>query len=189
MKKEHRFNDKKSELKHEVSDEEKQEIDEAEEQLEEDAELTTLREENQKLREEFLRTLAEAENVKKRCQAEIEKNNKYAVSSFGKDLLGVADNLQRAVQAAGENADPACEGILTGVKLTRDELNHVFAKFGIEPMQTIGAVFDPNFHQVVQEVEDSTKPAGTVVAELQTGYMINGRLLREAMVVVTKGGN
>ena len=73
-----------------------------------------------------------------------------------------------------------------GVELTEAELMKVFEKFGISKMDVMGQVFDPNFHQVIQEVEDKTKPAGTVIAELQTGYMINGRLLREAMVVVTK---
>lgn len=151
-------------------------------------EIAVLKEENQKLKNEFLRALAEAENVKKRCAAEIEKNNKYAVSSFAKDLLSVADNLQRALSAGGEGTAPECESILKGVSLTQNELTHVFAKFGIVPMADIGKVFDPNYHRVVQEVEDKTKPAGTIVAELQTGYMINGRILREAMVVVTKGG-
>lgn len=151
-------------------------------------EVAVLKEENEKLKNEFLRALAEAENVKKRCAAEIEKNNKYAVSAFAKDLLTVADNLQRALSAAGSEASPECESILKGVSLTQDELTHVFAKFGIIPMADVGKVFDPNYHRVVQEVEDKDKPAGTIVAELQTGYMINGRILREAMVVVTKGG-
>lgn len=148
--------------------------------------LEAIKEENEKLREDFLRVLADSENLKKRCASEIEKNNKYAISSFAKDLLGVADNLQRALDAAKEGEDNA--SLLKGVELTQSELMHVFSKFGIEKMQVKDSVFDPNFHRVVQEVEDKSKPSGTIIAELQTGYMINGRLLREAMVVVTKGG-
>ncbi len=155
---------------------------------EEKTEIEVLKEENQKLKDEFLRALAETENVKKRYAAEIEKNNRYAVSSFAKDLLGVADNLQRALSAGKAGDNPACESILQGVELTQNELNHVFAKFGIVPMEDVGKVFDPNYHRVVQEVEDKDKPNGTIVSQLQTGYLINGRILREAMVVVTKGG-
>ena len=73
-----------------------------------------------------------------------------------------------------------------GVELTESELMKVLGKFGVTKMEAMGKVFNPSFHQVVQEVEDKTKPAGTIIAELQTGYMINDRLLREAMVVVSK---
>ena len=142
--------------------------------------------ENQKLREDYLRAFAEVENTKKRCQQEIEKNNKYAIASFAKSLLSVADNLQRALDAAGKDADDACSGLIKGVELTQNELNKVFDKFDIHKMDILGKVFDPNFHQVIQEVEDKSKPAGTIVAEVQTGYMIHDRILREAMVVVTK---
>ena len=81
-----------------------------------------------------------------------------------------------------------CEALLKGVELTENELQKVFGKFGIAKMESLNKIFDPNFHQVIQEVEDPSKPAGTIIAELQTGYMINDRILREAMVVVTKGG-
>jgi len=149
-------------------------------------ELTSLQEENQKLKDELLRALAESENIKKRCAAEIEKTNKYAISSFAKDLLGVADNLDRALSAAQNDAGDDAKALLEGVELTKKELTHVFEKFGITKMESLGKPFDPNFHQVIQQVSDSTKPAGTIVTELQTGYMINGRILREAMVVVSK---
>ena len=141
------------------------------------------------MKEDFLRAYADAENIKKRCAQEIEKNNKYAISSFGKNLLSVADNLHRAIEAVAKDDNKEnCEALLKGVELTEAELMKVFNKFGISRMDIMGKVFDPNFHQVIQEVEDASKPAGTVIAELQTGYMLNDRLLREAMVVVTKGG-
>ena len=151
-------------------------------------ELENLKEENAKLKNEFLRAYADAENTKKRCVQEIEKNSKYAISSFAKELLAVADNLHRAIAAVSDSQKTECESLLKGVEMTEAELNKVFAKFGIQKMNIIGTHFDPNFHQVIQEIEDKTKPSGTIISELQTGYMINDRILREAMVVVTKGG-
>ncbi len=149
--------------------------------------IEELQDQNKKLREDYLRAFAELENTKKRCAQEIEKNHKYAISSFAKGLLSVADNLGRAINAAAENQNTeTCEALLKGVELTQHELDKVFNKFGVTRMDIMGQHFDPNFHQVVQEVEDKTKPAGTIIAELQTGYMLNDRLLREAMVVVTK---
>lgn len=157
------------------------------EQVEEvDNEIESLRNENLHLKEEFLRAYAEAENTKKRCAQEIEKNNKYAISSFAKSLLSVADNLHRAIFAVSEESKESCKALLTGVELTEAELMKTFDKFGIKKMEILDTVFDPNFHQVIQEVEDKTKPTGTIIAEIQSGYMINDRILREAMVVVTK---
>ena len=174
---------KKDLLKEETEIEDSVEEDNIEE------EFDALQTENQKLKEDYLRAFAELENTKKRCAQEIEKNNKYAISSFAKNLLSVADNLHRAIDAVGkEQAPETCAALLEGVKLTEAELMKVFGKFGIQKMDILGKVFDPNFHQVIQEVEDPSKPSGTVIAELQTGYMLNDRLLREAMVVVTKGG-
>ncbi len=149
--------------------------------------LEKLMVENAKLKDDYLRAFAEAENTKKRCQQEIEKNNKFAIANFAKELLGVADNLQRAIDAASKEEDNiACESLLKGIELTQNELTKVFDKFNIHKMDIIGTIFDPNFHQVIQEVSDKSKPAGTIIAEIQTGYMINDRILREAMVVVTK---
>ncbi len=151
-----------------------------------DVDVDALIEENKKLREDYLRAFADAENTKKRAQQEIEKNNKYAISSFGKGLLSVADNLQRAIDSVKDQNVDSCEILIKGVELTQEELLKVFGRFNIKKMEIMDTVFDPNFHQVVQEVEDKTKPAGTIIAELQSGYMINDRILREAMVVVTK---
>lgn len=152
----------------------------------ETSELESLKEENQKLKDSFLRAYAEAENTKKRCAQELEKNSKYAISSFAKELLVVADNLGRALSAVDENASKECKALMQGVEMTQTELTKVFAKFGIKKIDCMGKVFDPNFEQVVQEVEDNEKPSGTIISELQSGYMINDRILREAMVIVTK---
>ena len=151
-----------------------------------DREAEALKAENAKLKDDYLRAYAELENTKKRCAAEMEKNSKYAVSSFAKEILSVADNLHRALAAAEELSGSECEQLKKGVELTESELSKVLAKFGVTRMEPMGKVFDPAFHQVVQEVEDKSKPAGTVVAELQTGYMINDRILREAMVIVSR---
>ncbi len=152
-----------------------------------DTDVDAILAENQKLKNDFLRAYADAENTKKRCQAEMEKGLKFAVADFAKSLLPVADNLQRALDACnGGESDETVNGLLKGIELTQSELLKVFDKFGIHKMDIMGKVFDPNFHQVVQEVEDKTKETGTVIAEIQTGYMIHDRILREAMVVVTK---
>ena len=150
--------------------------------------IEALRVENAKLKDAFLRAYAEAENTKKRCQQEIEKNSKYAISAFAKELLSVADNLQRALSAVDENTQANCASFIKGVEMTQTELFHVFEKFGIKKIDSLGKVFDPNLERVVQEVEDKEKPAGTIISELQSAYTINDRILREAMVVVTKGG-
>ena len=154
-------------------------------------ELEQLKEENKKLKEDYLRAYADAENTKRRCTQEIEKNNKYAISNFAKSLLSVADNLDRALKSIPEDKKDDCEhlkNLLTGVEMTQRELDKVFEKFGIKKMDIIGTKFDPNYHQVIQEVEDKEKPNGTIIRELQSGYMINDRILREAMVIVSKGG-
>lgn len=150
------------------------------------ADIEALQKDNAKLKEDYLRAYADLENTKKRCAQEIEKNSKYAISSFAKELLSVADNLHRALEAAGNSDAEQMEQFRKGVELTESELMKVLNKFGVTKMDAMGKVFNPSFHQVVQEVEDKTKPAGTIIAELQTGYMINDRLLREAMVVVSK---
>ena len=142
------------------------------------ADIEALQKDNAKLKEDYLRAYADLENTKKRCAQEIEKNSKYAISSFAKELLSVADNLQRALDAAGNSDAEQMEQFRKGVELTESELMKVWGKFGVTKMEAMGKVFNPSFHQVVQEVEDKTKPAGTIIAELQTGYMINDRLLR-----------
>ena len=120
-----------------------------------DDELELLKLENKKLKEDFLRAYADAENTKRRCTQEIEKNNKYAISSFAKNLLSVADNLDRALKSIPENKKDDCEhlkNLLTGVELTNNELMKVFDKFGIKKMDILNTKFDPIFHQVIQEV-------------------------------------
>ena len=186
--KENEILDNDNEAKESITNDDLPADEECLEEVNKEAEvLEKLLAENAKLKDDYLRAFAEAENTKKRCQQEIDKNNKFAIANFAKELLGVADNLQRAIDAASkEKDDIACEGLLKGVELTQNELTKVFDKFNIHKMDIMGTIFNPNFHQVIQEVPDKSKPAGTIIAEVQTGYMINDRILREAMVVVTK---
>ena len=92
------------------------------------------------------------------------------------------------MSAVDDETKSKCEAFIKGVELTQNELTKVFGKFGIKKLESLNKVFDPNFERVVQEIEDKEKPAGTIIAELQSGYTLNDRILREAMVVVTKGG-
>ena len=138
-----------------------------------------------KLKDDYIRLYAEMENMKKRAHTETEKTIKFAISSFAKELLGVADNLERAIAAMGENKD-SCQELLQGVELTQNELTKVFAKFGIKRFNHMGEKFDPNFERVVQEVPNPDVESGTILSELQAGYTIHDRILREAMVIVAK---
>ena len=153
--------------------------------LDEPNELEALKADNARLREDYLRASAEVVNTRTRCQAEMEKNSRFAVSSFAKELLLVADNLERAIAAVPEdkrNDNP----LLAGVELTRGELAKAFAKFGIERMETRGKIFDPNLHQVISEVENKKAKPGEIIEEVLPGYTISDRILRAAMVVVAK---
>lgn len=155
---------------------------EAEEEAVEEAKSI---EEYNKLRDDYVRLYAEMDNMKKRVQQETEKTIKFAISSFAKELLGVADNLERAIAAMSGNEE-TCADLLKGVELTQNELTKVFGKYGIERFNHMGEKFDPNFERVVQEVEDKKAESGTILAELQAGYTIHDRILREAMVVVAR---
>lgn len=138
-----------------------------------------------KLKDDYIRLYAEMDNMKKRAHQENEKTIKFAVSSFAKELLGVADNLERAIAAMGDNKE-TCAELLKGVELTQNELTKVFEKFGIKRFNHVGEKFDPNFERVVQEIEDKKAKSGVILAELQAGYTIHDRILREAMVIVAK---
>lgn len=181
-----------SENQEEFQDEES--IEDTVEEIDEVAAKTAeLKEEVEKLRDMYMRSQAEMENLRKRTQIELEKRSKYAVSSFARDLLTVGDNLSRAIDAIPEEekqgASELIKNLVIGLEMTQKELNAAFEKNDIKPVESIGHVFDPNVHKVVQEIEDPTKPAGTIIQEWQKGYIIGGdRTLREAVVIVTKGG-
>jgi molecular chaperone GrpE len=155
------------------------------------AEGGSLEKEVAELKDKLLRALAEAENIRRRGEREREDTAKYAMSSFARDMLPVADNLGRALAALGPEVrgkDPSLDSLIAGIELTDRELTAVFERHGMRRIDPLGEKFDHNFHQAMMEVEDPTKPSGTVVQVLQAGYVLRDRLLRPAMVAVAKGG-
>jgi molecular chaperone GrpE len=143
------------------------------------------------LKDRLLRALAETENVRRRSEREREDTAKYAMTGFARDILGVADNLGRALASLGPEArgkDVSLDALISGIELTDRELTSVFERNGIKRIDPAGERFDPNLHQAMMEIDDPGKPSGTVVQVLQTGYIIRDRLLRPAMVAVSKGG-
>ncbi len=143
------------------------------------------------LQEERLRALAETENVRRRAARDKADASKYAVTGFARDLLSVADNLERALgttDAEARQADPALETLVAGVEMTGKELLTVFERNGITPIEAQGLPFDPHFHEAMYEVPDESVPTGTVAHVIQRGYMIHERPLRAAGVGVSRGG-
>jgi molecular chaperone GrpE len=143
-------------------------------------------------KDKLLRTLAEMENLRRRTEREIADARHYGISSFARDILAVADNMDRALQALDadlrEKADTATKALLDGVELTERELLKVLEKHGVKRFEPIGERFDPNLHQAMYEVPDASVPSGQVVQVVQAGYKIADRILRPALVAVAKGG-
>jgi molecular chaperone GrpE len=155
--------------------------------------VETLARESAEHKDRLLRTLAEMENLRKRTEREVADTRQYGIASFARDVLAVADNMERALQTLGaelrETANPGVKALLEGVELTERELLKVLEKHGVkkfEPQK--GDKFDPNLHQAMFELPDPSQPAGTVAQVVQTGYMIGERMLRPALVGVAKGG-
>jgi molecular chaperone GrpE len=144
------------------------------------------------VKDRLLRTLAEMENLRRRTDREVADSRQYAVANFARDLLGVADNMQRALGTLSadfrDQADPVVKSHIEGVELTERELIKVMEKHGIRKFDPQGQKFDPNLHQAMFEVPDPSVPSGTVVQVMQPGYMIAERMLRPALVGVAKGG-
>jgi molecular chaperone GrpE len=139
---------------------------------------------------ERLLALAEAENASRRADKRIADNAKYAVSNIAKALLQVADNLSRALLAAPADArvNETVKNLALGVELTEKELLNVLDQQGVRKINALNQAFDANLHNAIQEVENTTVPSGTIVQVLQDGYTIHERLLRPAMVIVSRGG-
>jgi molecular chaperone GrpE len=143
-------------------------------------------------RDRTLRTLAEMENLRKRTSREIADARAYAITGFARDVLDIADNLQRALDAvpaeAKAAADPGLKALIEGVELTERSLHATLEKNGVKKFDPTGEKFDPNFQQAMYEVPDPSVPSGTVVQVVQAGYTIGERVLRPALVGVSKGG-
>lgn len=143
-------------------------------------------------RDRMLRTLAEMENLRKRTAKEVADSKLYGVTGFARDVLDIADNLQRALDAvpaeARAAADPGLTALIEGVELTERSLLNALEKHGVKKFDPQGQKFDPNFQQAMYEVPDTSVPAGTVVQVMQAGYTIGERVLRPALVGIAKGG-
>ena len=143
-------------------------------------------------KDKLLRVLAEMENLRRRTTREIADTRAYGISAFARDILAVADNMDRALQALDvelrEKADAGIKALLDGVELTERELHKVLDKHGVRKFEPVGEKFDPNLHQAMFEIPDPTLPAGTVAQVVQPGYMIGERMLRPALVGIAKGG-
>ncbi|MBI3678582.1 MAG: nucleotide exchange factor GrpE [Proteobacteria bacterium] len=153
-------------------------------------ELTKLRAEVAELRDRALRALADAENTRRRAERDQRETAQYAVTRFARDILGIADNFQRAIEAcpadARESASPQVKAVIEGVEATERQLLATLERYGVKPIDTFEGKFDPNLHQAIAEVPGSGKPPGSIVSVVQQGYVIGDRLLRPAMVTVAK---
>ncbi len=161
--------------------------------------IDALLEENQKLREEkdalkdqMLRLAADMENLRRRTKREVADTRQYAISNFARDVLSIGDNLDRAISTVSEEekegAGTTLAALVEGVEMTGREMVRVFAKHGVTKEEPIGEKFDPNRHQAVFEVPNPSVASGMVVQVMQAGYMLGDRVLRPAMVGVSKGG-
>jgi molecular chaperone GrpE len=154
--------------------------------------LAAAREEAAALKDKLLRTLADMENLRRRTEREVADARAYGISSFARDIVGVADNMRRALDAVAPElratADASIKALIEGVELTERELLKALEKSGVKKIDPQGQKFDPNVHQAMYEVPDASVPAGSVVQVVQPGYLIGERVLRPALVGVSKGG-
>jgi len=154
--------------------------------------VEALNAENGQLKDRVLRTLAEMENLRRRTEREVADAKTYGVTSFARDMLTVVDNLARALEhlpaEARAAADPQIQSVIEGVEITARDLEAVLGRHGVKKLDPKGQKFDPNFHQAIFEAPDETLPSGTVSQVVQTGWTIGDRVLRPAMVGVSKGG-
>ena len=167
----------------EFQDDDTIEIDEPENR-EEELELKI-----SELKDQLLRAVADSENIRKRSEREKEQTRKFGIANFAKDLLSIADNLGRALDAAPKNEDikdDAIKNFVIGIQMTEQELQKAFDNNNIRKIDPMGEKFDYNFHQAMFEVEETDREPGVVVQVLQPGYAIDDRILRPAMVGVSK---
>jgi molecular chaperone GrpE len=151
-------------------------------------ELAQLRSENAEMKDRMLRALADAENTRRRAERERDESRQYAVTSFARDMLNVADNLNRALQSIPDEARAQVtlqvKAVLDGVEATERQLLATLERHGVRKIETAGAKFDPHLHQAIAEAPSEGRPPGTIVSVVQNGYVIADRLLRPAMVTV-----
>ena len=188
---------KKTKIKNTKTDSESNEVDTNqginEETHEEKTEDLSVEEKLEDAENRLLRTLAETENLRKRYEREKEDLSNYVISNFAKETLAILDNLQRALSSIKTNdfkdTDENIKTFVEGIELTEKQIITIFEKFKIEKVKSLDSNFDPNFHQAMFEVESKDKEPGTVVEVVQEGYKIGDRLLRPALVGVSKKKN
>jgi len=144
------------------------------------------------MKDRVLRAAAEMENLRKRTQREIADTKAYAIADFARDMLTATDNLERALaampQESRDNADQGTKSLIEGIEMTEREMQRLMQKNGVKPIVADGEKFNPHKHQAMFEVPDQSVPEGTVVQVVQSGFEIGDRVLRPAMVGVSKGG-
>tara|TARA_B100000965_G_scaffold247214_1_gene207626 strand:+ start:398 stop:976 length:579 start_codon:yes stop_codon:yes gene_type:complete len=188
---------KKTKTKNTKTDSESNEVDTNqginEETHEEKTKDLSVEEKLEDAENRLLRTLAETENLRKRYEREKEDLSNYVISNFAKETLAILDNLQRALSSIKTNdfkdTDENIKTFVEGIELTEKQIITIFEKFKIEKVKSLDSNFDPNFHQAMFEVESKDKEPGTVVEVVQEGYKIGDRLLRPALVGVSKKKN
>ena len=157
----------------------------------EEGSVEALTKEAAESRDKMLRTLAEMENLRKRTSKEVADTRTYGITGFARDVLDIADNLQRALDAvpaeAKASADPGLKALIEGVELTERDLHAALARHGVTKLSPEGEKFDPNFHQAMYEMPHESLPAGAVAQVMQSGWKIGERVLRPALVGVSKG--
>ncbi len=165
--------------------------DEAQDAQSDGALISALEAEVACLKEQVLRFAADAENTKRRAEREANDARAFAIQKFARDLLGVADNLSRALTSAtADESNPALKILLTGIEMTEKELAAAFERNGLKKVApSAGAKFDPHQHQAVMEQPSDTVAAGAVLQTLQAGYELFGRIVRPAMVAVAAKGS
>jgi len=133
-----------------------------------------------------LRAQAEVQNMRRRCEQDVEKAHKFALEKFGTELLPVMDNLERALQAVTNADDESVKALYEGVELTLKGFSETLSKNNIEQLDPQGEPFDPQQHEAMSIVENDDVEANTVLTVVQKGYLLNGRVIRPAMVIVAK---
>jgi molecular chaperone GrpE len=154
--------------------------------------IEALNAENASLKDRLLRAMAEMENLRRRTEREVADAKTYGVTAFARDMLTVADNLARALDSLSDearaNADGPLKSLIEGVELTTRDFTAALGRHGVKKLEPLGEKFDPNFHQAMFEAPNEELPAGTVAQVVQSGWRIGDRVLRPAMVGVSKGG-
>ncbi|MBN6062343.1 nucleotide exchange factor GrpE [Aggregatibacter actinomycetemcomitans] len=187
----HQSADNQHELEQEIQSEDV--VDELKEQGEDPLEEAIARvqeleaqlaETSKKEQDLLLRTRAEIDNIRRRTEQDIEKAHKFALEKFAKDILNTIDNLERALATPANTEDDSVKALFDGVELTLKELLATVARFGIEPVGAVGEVFDPELHQAISMQPAEGFQSNQVTAVLQKGYLLNGRVIRPAMVMV-----